>query len=365
MKFPKKDIRLGHRIFVMSVVFSLVGAFFVLEASSSLALEVFGDRLHFFKNQLSWTLLAVVLMIIVSKIKLSLWQKTAKPLFILALIFLVAVLIPSVGTSALGARRWINFQFFVLQPSELAKLAGVIFFAKLLSEKDRLHSFTDSVDYLSFALVGWILILLEPDLGTSLVFMAIVFSQFFVSRFPVLKIGLILLPFVAVVLLVILVSPYRRERLESYISGVKLETASYHSKQMVYALALGGPFGVGLGNSTQKELFLPEASTDSVFAIVAEEVGFVGSVVILGFYVFFVSLLFKVSARTQEGFPRFVAVGVTSWLAVQSLVNLASVTGIIPITGVPLPFFSYGGSNLCTIMVGLGLLIAASDQKPA
>ena len=170
------------------------------------------------------------------------------------------------------------------------------------------------------------------------------------------------LPFVALVLLAIFVSPYRRDRLQSYLQGVRLETASYHSKQIIYSLALGGPFGVGLGKSTQKELFLPEAPTDSVFAIVAEELGFVGSTVLIGIYLFLIVSLFRVVYLATDNYGRLVALGVAAWLSIQSLINLASITGIIPITGVPLPFFSYGGSNLCTIMIGLGLIIRVNKE---
>lgn len=353
---------MGHNIFVMSLLFSIIGAFFILEASSSLSFEVFGDRFHFFKSQLMWTVLASFLLIVVTRIKLAFWQKIAPFLFYVALGLLVAVLIPGIGTSALGARRWINFGYFVLQPSEVAKLAAVLFFAKLIVEKEKLTAFKDVFDFLVFALLGWILILLEPDLGTSLIFIAIIFFQFFASRFPVYKIVLVGLPFIALVLVAIFVSPYRRERLQSYFNGVRLETASYHSKQIIYSLALGGPFGVGLGKSTQKELFLPEAPTDSVFAIVAEELGFVGSTILIGVYLYLIICLFYVVYLTSDSYGRLVALGVTAWLSVQSLINLGSITGIIPITGVPLPFFSYGGSNLCTIMIGLGLIIRVHKE---
>ncbi len=353
---------MGHRVFVMSLLFSIIGAFFILEASSSLAFEVFGDRWHFFKSQILWTALASVLLVTVTRIKLSFWRKVAPYLFYLSLGLLVAVLIPGVGTSALGASRWINLHFFVLQPSEVAKLTAVLFFAKLVAEKEKISSFKDIIDFLIFAVLGWLLILLEPDLGTSLVFVTIVFFQFFISRFPLFKMIMVGLPFVALVLLAIFVSPYRRDRLQSYLQGVRLETASYHSKQIIYSLALGGPFGVGLGKSTQKELFLPEAPTDSVFAIVAEELGFVGSTVLIGIYLFLIVSLFRVVYLATDNYGRLVALGVAAWLSIQSLINLASITGIIPITGVPLPFFSYGGSNLCTIMIGLGLIIRVNKE---
>ena len=353
---------MGHRVFVMSLLFSIIGAFFILEASSSLAFEVFGDRWHFFKSQILWTALASVLLVTVTRIKLSFWRKVAPYLFYLSLGLLVAVLIPGVGTSALGASRWINLHFFVLQPSEVAKLTAVLFFAKLVAEKEKISSFKDIIDFLIFAVLGWLLILLEPDLGTSLVFVTIVFFQFFISRFPLFKMIMVGLPFVALVLLAIFVSPYRRDRLQSYLQGVRLETASYHSKQIIDSLALGGPFGVGLGKSTQKELFLPEAPTDSVFAIVAEELGFVGSTVLIGIYLFLIVSLFRVVYLATDNYGRLVALGVAAWLSIQSLINLASITGIIPITGVPLPFFSYGGSNLCTIMIGLGLIIRVNKE---
>lgn len=362
MKLQRQETRLGHNIFVMGLLFSLVGAFFILEASSSLAFEVFGDRFHFFKSQLVWTVLASLLLVIVSRIKLVFWQKIAPILFYLTIVLLVMVLIPGVGTSALGASRWIDFHFFVLQPAELAKLMAVLFFAKLVAEKEKMTSFKEAADFLVLALMGWTLILLEPDLGTSLVFMAIVFFLFFVSRFPMAKMILVVLPFVALVSLAIFISPYRRERFRSYVEGVKLETASYHSKQIIYSLALGGPFGVGLGKSTQKELFLPEAPTDSVFAIVAEELGFFGSTILIGLYLFLIISLFRVAYLATDTYGRLVALGVSAWISIQSLINLASITGIIPITGVPLPFFSYGGSNLCTMMIGLGLIIRVNKE---
>jgi len=274
------------------------------------------------------------------------------------LLSLVLVLIPSLGTQIMGARRWLAIGGFGFQPAELIKLTFVLYLAALLSKKKQLWPF--------LLLLGMILLLimLEPDLGTAVVVTATGMVVYFASGGPIWQMGLISLTGLLAGVGLIFSSSYRKERLLTFLNPTRDPLgASYHIRQILIALGSGGLFGVGLGQSRQKYEYLPATTTDSIFAVIAEEVGFIGgSLVILAFLVLIWRGM-KIAREAPDEFSSLLATGITAWIGLQALVNLAAMVALVPLTGVPLPFISYGGSSLVIALVGVGILLNISKQK--
>jgi cell division protein FtsW len=337
------------------VLLTILGLVAVADASAPQALNFFGDELYFFKQQAVWALLGLVLMTISSFIKYTIWEKLATPLFFINLLLLTVVLIPGVGLSIYGARRWIALGPISFQPSELIKITLTLYIAKVASsEKGPLSYFIPVVAVAS-------LIMLEPDLGTTIIVCSIAFVQIFISGVSLLYfVGAGILATGASVVL-ILTSEYRRARLATFFESTTDPLGSaYHIRQVLLALGSGGLFGVGLGHSRQKYLFLPEAATDSILAVLAEELGFLGVLVLISLLAFFVYRAIRVAERAPSRFAKIASVGILSWIAIQVVLNIGSMTAILPLTGVPLPFISYGGTALTTVLFATGILLNIS-----
>lgn len=285
----------------------------------------------------------------------KIWQKTGFILMFISMCLLLLIFIPGFSGEALGARRWLSIGGFRFQPSELVKLTIAISIAKLLDE----NYFYYYAIFLVAAVAG--ILLLQPDFGTTLVVLAISFIQLFVGGIPLLYIfGLGVLGGIGSLAIVVF-SDYRRERLLTFLNlGRDPLGSSYHIHQILIALGSGGLFGVGLGHSKQKHLFLPETATDSVFAVIGEELGFVGASLIIILLSYFVLRIFKIAGRAPDKFSRVLASGIGAWLAAQIFLNLASMVALTPITGIPLPFFSYGGSSLTMILISIGIILNIS-----
>jgi cell division protein FtsW len=259
----------------------------------------------------------------------------------------------------LGAHRWIKLGFFVLQPSELAKLSLTIYLSAWFSnaEKNRFISFL----LLLIMIVG--LVMIEPDMGTSAILVGISLIIYFATGAPLIH----FLLFVPVVIvgfgLLAIVSPYRFERILSFINPHEdLLGSSYQIHQALLAIGSGGWFGVGIGKSRQKYDYLPEANTDSIFAIMAEETGFIGSCMIVMAFVFLMSRGFRIAKKSPDAFGRYLAMGITGWIGIQSALNLAAMVAFVPLTGIPLPLVSYGGSSLIITLAAIGILLNISKQ---
>jgi len=208
------------------------------------------------------------------------------------------------------------------------------------------------------------LVMLEPDMGTTIVILSEAMIIYFLSGARVLYFSL-LLPILGFIgFLFIKLSPYRAKRLESFLNvGLSLETSSYHVKQILIALGVGGLTGVGLGNSLQKYAYLPEGATDSIFAIIAEELGFIGAAALIIFYIFIIHRCFRIAVNAKDNFGKLLAGGITTFLALQAIINLAAQTALVPLTGIPLPFISYGGSALLVDLAAIGILLNISKQQ--
>ena len=352
--------RIDRTLLGLAVALTLFGILMVYNASVAIAFRNFGDKYHFARQQAIWGAIGLVVMFFASKFPYKKLTKMATPLMLLTILFLGLVLIPDVGTQALGARRWLGFGDFSFQPAEFAKLASIIFIATYLTKKGR----TTSLWILMIVLVG--LVLAEPDLGTAVILAGSSLSLFFISGGSLIALFIAGIVGLVAGAALILFSPYRRERLLTFLDiGHDPLGASYHVRQVLLALGSGGLFGLGIGASRQKYEFLPEATTDSIFAIIGEELGFIGATLLIIAFLVIIFRGIEIARKAPDQFGQLLAAGIISWIAIQTLINLAAMVAIVPLTGVPLPFISYGGSSLIITLTGIGILLNVSKHQLA
>ena len=305
--------------------------------------------------------MGIIVAAITSRLKENFLYAISLPTLLVTLGLLVLVFFPGIGLELNGSHRWINLGVSIFQPSELLKVSLSLYLASWLSikEKGRLFAF------LILLAVASGLVLLQPDLKTSIIIAATSFIVYFISGASMREVGPILVIGLLGILLVAGASPYRMKRVTAFqnFDVNNLNTTSYHTKQIVIALGSGGFSGVGFGNSVQKYAYLPEHTTDSVFAIFAEEAGYIGSAILVVIYVALssIGILIAMNAKTQFG--KLLATGITVFITIQTLINLASQAILIPLTGVPLPFISYGGSSMLINFAAIGLLLNIALQR--
>lgn len=348
------------------------GILVLSSASAVLSQDRFGTPYGFLQRQLVSLAIGVAVFFIVQRIPYGTWKRLAPLFLILSVVLLMLVFVPQVGLSYLGARRWIEFGWGVLrisfQPSEFVKLTLILYLAAWLEAK-REDVRRVSQGVVPFVIVLGILsslLLLQPDLGTLVVVAAVGVSMYAVSGARLRHLGAILaaggLAFFAAVRL----APYRMARLLAFLNpGADPQGIGYHISQSLIAIGSGGLWGRGLGHSVQKFNYLPEPMGDSIAAVLAEELGFVGLMV---FVVLLLALVLRgltIARRAPDRFGRFVAVGIVAWLGLQAFVNLGAVSGLLPFTGIPLPFMSYGGSSLVTALAAVGILVNISKHTQA
>ncbi len=352
--------RYDKPLMVVILILSLFGLLAVFNASVVSAFRDFGDPYYFIKNQSVFLFLGIGLALVVSRFNYHRLYKLAIPLLFITLILLLAVFIPGIGIHVLGAKRWVNLGFFSVQPTEIAKLTLVIYLSAWFAYKEK-GRFLPFLTLLG-VLVG--LIILQPDLGTAVIITGIALVLYFVSGASV-KHFLFLLPILlAAIALLAIVAPYRMARLTTFLHPTSDPLgSSYHIRQILIGLGSGGWFGVGLGKSRQKYEYLPEANTDSIFAIIAEEIGFIGVIVLLAAFIFVIYRIFKISRGAPDRFGQLLVSGIGSWFAIQTIINLASMVALVPLTGVPLPLISYGRSNLLAILIGFGIVLNVSRYQ--
>ncbi|HSQ36853.1 MAG TPA: putative lipid II flippase FtsW [Acidimicrobiia bacterium] len=362
----RRSSRLTVALLIPVGLLAVVGLGAILSASSVYALESQQDSLFYFKRQLMWLAAGVVGLAAAAALPVRWWRRLAFPFFVTTLLLLAAVQLMGIRVS--GSERWLALGPVTLQPSEFAKLATVLFLATLVSRReDSMHRFRHFFWPVagSVGVVG-ILVMLQPDLGTTLLIAAGGFAVLVASAAPlayVLGGGAI---GAAGAVAAALLSPYRWERVVSFLDVNSDPLGSgYQAMQSLVALGTGGLFGVGLGASRARWSFLPNAHTDFIFAIVGEETGLAGSLAVVLLFAVLTVAGILTALHCSDRFGRLVAIGITTWLVAQALVNIGGVTGVLPITGVPLPFVSFGGSALLTEMVGVGILVAIVRQSPA
>lgn len=332
----------------------------ILSASSIMAYERFDSGFFFFRRQALYALVGIAVLALAVRTPYRLWQRYAPVLMVGSAALLLVVVLPGVGTSAHGSARWIEFGPVTVQPSELAKFAVLAFAASVIAARpERLHDIGD-VGLRLLVPVGVIgaLVMLQPDLGTTLIVVGATFLLLFAAGLPMRYVLGIATSGLAIGMGLIFAAEYRRERLLAFLDpwGDPTETG-WQLVQGLLAFGSGGWSGVGLGASRQKWLYVPNAHTDFIYAILGEELGLIGSLVILlGFGVLLYAGV-RVAIHSPDSFGRLLASGIVGWFGLQIIVNLGAVTGVLPITGVPLPFLSYGGSSLVVCMGAVGVLV--------
>ncbi|MBI4130205.1 putative lipid II flippase FtsW [Candidatus Roizmanbacteria bacterium] len=345
---------------LLSVLLACFGVAMIFNVSAIAAFNDFGDKYYYLKEQAKWLVVGLVVMMFFMRIDYKKLFPLALPLLIGSIGMLIAVFIPGIGISALGASRWLNLGFTTLQPTEFLKVALVIYLAAWFSYKERGR-------LLSFLLLLGIIIVpvvLQPDLGSAVVIVLLALTIYFVSGAPLWQFGMVVPFMVSSVLLLAISAPYRLERVKTFLNPESdPQGTSYHLRQILIALGSGGWFGVGLGQSRQKFAYLPEVTTDSIFAVISEEVGFLGASLMLLLFLVMLYQGIRIALVARDRFGRLVAMGIVVTLGFQMLINLGAMVSILPLTGIPLPFISYGGSNLIVSFAMIGILLSIARRN--
>ena len=359
----KKNIRL---LIISVVLISLFGLVMIYSSSCVWAEYKFNNPYKFLISQSIFAILGFILMYVVSKFPYSIYKKYSNTIFFVCFILLILVLIPGVGTVRNGSRSWFGIGGFGVQPSEFAKLGLLIFVSKYLSvnNKDIRNIKKGVFPILIIIFLVFGLIMLQPDFGTGVIIVVSVIMLLFISGVKIsFFVGLGILGLIGVVGLVI-VAPYRMQRIISFLNPWNDPLGSgFQIIQSMYAIGPGGLLGNGLGNSIQKHFYLPEPQTDFIFAIISEEFGFMGILIVAILFITIIYQGFKISMSSNNLFGKYLAFGITNSLAFQTLLNLMVVVGLIPVTGVTLPFLSYGGSSLVITLVSIGILISIGRKE--
>ena len=353
-------------LFISVLIISIFGLIMIYSSSYVWAEYKFQDPFKFVKNQGIFFLLGVFFMISISKIPFSFFKKHCKTSFLICIVLLIGVLIPGIGSIRNGSRSWFGIGSFGIQPSEFTKLAFILFTANYLTknEKNMKHFKTGILPILGLTLFVFFLIMLQPDFGTGMILVMSIMGMLFVGGVPLsffLKLGA--LGIVGIVAL-ILAAPYRLTRILSFLNPWEDPLGSgFQIIQSLYAIGPGGLFGYGFLNSRQKHFYLPEPQTDFIFSIISEEFGFMGILIVASLFLLIIYRGFTIARNASELFPKYVAFGITFQIAFQAILNLMVVVGLIPVTGVTLPFLSYGGSSLLITLCGIGILLNISRKQ--
>ena len=357
--------RIDLLLFMAVIVISVFGLIMIYSSSYIWADYKYGDALKYLKAQGLFLIVGIALMIIVSKISYKYYLNKANIILLVCFFLLILVLIPGIGTIRNGSRSWFGIGSFGIQPSEFAKLGLIIFTAKYLSKNRKtIKDIKKGVlPILITTILMFGIIMLQPDFGTGVILVMSIVGLLFVSGVKLsffTKIGMLgLMGAVAL----IIAAPYRVQRIVSFIDPWKDPLGSgFQTIQSLFAIGPGGLLGLGLGNSIQKHFYLPEPQTDFIFSIISEELGFLGVILVSSLFVTIILRGFIISMTTNDLFAKYLAFGITFQIAFQALLNLMVVVGLIPVTGITLPFISYGGSSLLITLLGVGILLNISKN---
>ena len=354
-------------ILLVSVVALIIfGLVMIYSASSIWAEYKFNDSFKYVKQQFLFIVIGIILMIMVSKVDYRWYLKKTNIILGVCLFLLVLVLIPGIGSIRNGSRSWFGIGSFGIQPSEFTKLALIIFASKYLTNNSKdLKKIIKGVFPLLFILFFTFgLIMLQPDFGTGMIIVVSILAMMFIAGVNIkFFIGLGLLGIVGIVGL-ILVAPYRMDRITSFINpwSDPLGTG-FQIIQSLYAIGPGGLLGQGFLNSRQKQFYLPEPQTDFIFSIISEEFGFLGVLIVVSLFLIVLYRGIKIALDSKDTFSKYLAFGMIFQILIQAVMNLMVVIGLIPVTGVTLPFLSYGGSSLLISMISVGILLNISRNS--
>ena len=354
----KKKVDLPLLIAVILLI--LFGLLMIYSASSIWAEYKFHDSFHYVKQQALFAIAGFILVYIVSKIDYQIYYKKANIILGICFLLLVLVLIPGIGSVRNGSRSWFGIGPLGIQPSEFTKLGMIIFTSKYLSSSNKfLKSYRQGVFPILFiAILCFGLIMLQPDLGTGMVFMMSVIALLFIAGVNMkFFYGMGIIGLIGIVILII-IAPYRMDRITSFLNpwADPLGTG-FQMIQSMYAIGPGGLLGQGFLNSRQKHFYLPEPQTDFIFSIISEEFGVVGAFIVCGLFFIVLYRGIKIALHAENHFAKYLSFGMVFQMIFQAIMNLAVVVGLIPVTGVTLPFLSYGGSSLLISLISVGILL--------
>ncbi len=357
-----------YSIFIITSILFAIGIMMVSSSSTACGESYFNDPYWFIKRQIIWSVIAFVALIIFSKLNYHSYSKLSNFIIVAAIGLLALVLIPGFGIEISGSKRWLNLLFFSVQPSEFVKVAVVVYLCDVLNKRYRNIYKIKNVIIPAFLVlfVITVLIFMEPDFGSVIIIWAIVFIILFAGGVKFKHIaGLGFMWFVTAAGYLFM-AEYRRERLFAFIdkSG-EYSQANFQVTQSLIALGSGNITGVGLGNSIQKYFYLPEAHTDFIFAILGEEFGLVGTVLTVVLFLLFTFFGIRVCLKAKDFFGRVLAAGLTSLITIQAMMNISVVVGLVPVTGLTLPFISFGGSSLLVSMISVGIILNISRYESA
>lgn len=365
-RFRKVKKKPDYTLVITILILVVVGLVVLSSASAVLSYDRFGSNYYFFTHQLVYgALFGMIAFFVTSQINYHYWKKLAAFMLIATIFLLIVVFIPGLGLEHGGARRWINIGSFTFQPTELAKLTFLLYLSTWLDKrqkgiKDWKYGFVPFVTILG---VISFLIILQPDVGTMSVIIVTAISIYFVAGAKFSHLALLGASGVAMFIMLIKIAPYRMARLTVFLNPeIDPQGIGYQINQALLAIGSGGLFGRGLGKSIQKYNYLPEASGDSIFAIIAEELGFVRILLLIGLFMVLTIRGFNVAKKSPDFYGKLIATGITSWICFQAFLNMAAISGLMPLTGIPLPFISYGGSALLISLASMGILVNISKH---
>lgn len=363
--FEKKFNKINLAIFLIVLGLGVFGCIMVYSASSYVAEYRYDNPYFYLTKQIVGVALGAVAMFVFSKINYQKLKKFKWAGIIISIILLTLVFIPVIGVENYGARRWINLGFFTIQPSEFAKFAFVLFAAAYLSENyEKVGKFKTLLPVLAVGTLFCILIILEPNMSITMCMGLIMLFMLFVGGARMKHFMILGVPAAAAVPVLILIEPYRIQRFMAFLNPwANPQGEGFQLIQSLYSLGSGNLFGVGLFNSRQKYMFLPFSESDFIFSIIGEELGFFGATVLILVFAVLIFLLVKVAKNSRDRFGALLALGIASVIAIQVIINLCVVTGMIPPTGLPLPFISAGSTSLIVFMSAIGICLNVAKQS--
>lgn len=353
-----------YGLFLITLVLLLIGLFMILSASAAWAYRSQHDLYYYFKKQLFGVLIGLALMFFSARFNYKFWYSTSPFLLVISVCLLLLVFVPGYGRVSGGAMRWLNLGFFSFQPSEFSKLALILFTASVLT---RWRARTDLKKYYPILIAGILIsgiVCLQHDLGTAIIISGILLGLLFVGGLEIRHCISLVLILAILASVFALSEDYRRARLTTFFSpDSDPEGAGYQIRQSLIAFGNGGIIGQGLGKSRLKFFYLPAAYTDFIFAVLGEEMGLIGTCLVALLYFLFGYFGLRTAIRASSFFGRLAAVGICIWVTGQAFINMAAVTHTIPVTGVPLPLISYGGSSLIFTLWGIGILLSVAREE--
>jgi len=352
---------------IIAVTLMLVafGVIMVYSSSSIWSEFRFGDRLFFVRHQVIFSILGIIVMYILSKIDYKIYNKKANWIILICFLLLGLVLIPGIGMVRNGSRSWFGLGSFGIQPSEAAKIGLVIFMAKYLTNNEKTMSDfkKGALPILIIIFIFFGLIMLQPDFGTGMVIVVTMIGMLFVSNIKLNFFAYMGFLGLGGIVGLIIAAPYRIARILSFLNPWSDPLGSgFQIIQSLYAIGPGGLFGLGFGNSIQKHFYLPEPQTDFIFAIISEEFGFMGIIILATLYLTLFYYVLKISINSNDLFAKYLSFGLIFGIMFQTALNISVVIGLVPVTGVTLPFFSYGGSSLLVSMASIGIILNISRK---